>query len=187
MRVRVTVMATLLVAIVLTSGAFLLTRAVEHRLVNERRQTAANAVGSVISEFEGGTPLDELAHGPTPDGATVNIIDVATGDPIGVAMAATPTLVIRQSGGQSALGAGVSGVVAFPGSAQNFTTVTNTIDSSSGKVLIIGMASLSTVGTSVDTLWSGLRLGLPAVIAVVALVSWFLARRALRPAYLIRL
>ncbi|MGD9792404.1 MAG: sensor histidine kinase [Acidimicrobiia bacterium] len=186
-RVRVTVMATVLVAVVLTSGAFLLTRAVEHRLIDERRQTAANAVGTAISSYEGGTPLDQLPLGPAPDGAMVSIIDARTGDPIGTSTPAPATLVISRTGGSDPTAASGGGIVSFPGSMQGFTTVTNIIDSSSGKVLVVGSASLSTVGTSVDTLWSGLRLGIPAVVAAAALASWFLAGRALRPVELMRL
>ena len=49
-RVRVTVLATVLVAVVLTVGAFLLTRAVEGRLVNDREQAAADAVGATVDQ-----------------------------------------------------------------------------------------------------------------------------------------
>jgi signal transduction histidine kinase len=43
------------------------------------------------------------------------------------------------------------------------------------------MASLAEVRHSIHTLWSGLRLGIPLVVLVVAIVAWFLAGRALRP------
>ena len=42
-RIRVTLLATVLVAVVLVVGALLLTRAVERRLVSDREQAASNA------------------------------------------------------------------------------------------------------------------------------------------------
>jgi len=47
-RVRVTVLATFLVAVVLVVGALLLTRAVERRLVNDRQRAVADAVGTTV-------------------------------------------------------------------------------------------------------------------------------------------
>lgn len=178
-RVRVTLLATVLVAIVLTLGAFLLTRAVEGRLVNEREQAAANAVGTTIHQVQEGVPFGAIIEGSFGGGgAGVGIFDGSTGAPVGPL-----TLPIRNITVVPPAGSTTNQAILISGSPpQDVAYSTAPVAGVAGEsYFVVGMASLTEVRRSVRTLWSGLRLGIPLVVLAVAIVAWFLAGRALRP------
>jgi signal transduction histidine kinase len=177
-RVRVTLLATVLVAIVLTVGALLLTRAVESRLVNEREQAAANAVGTTIHQVQEGVPFGAIIEGSFSGGAGVGIFNSTTGAPVGPF-----TLPIRDITVVPPAGSASSQAILINGSPpQDVTYRTAPVaGAGGGSYFVVGMASLTEVRRSVRTLWSGLRFGIPLVVLAVAIVAWFLAGRALRP------
>jgi signal transduction histidine kinase len=176
-RVRVTLLATVLVAVVLTVGALLLTRAVEGRLVNDRERAAAAAVGATVDQVEAGVPLGSISQGPFDQGAGVGIFNSTTGDPVGTFT--LPVKTIRVLPGD---GTATGDVVFISGPpSQDITYDAAPVAVAGGQFYVVGMASLAEVRRSVHTLWSGLRLGIPLVVLAVAIVAWFLAGRALRP------
>ena len=175
-RVRVTLLATVLVAVVLTVGALLLTRAVEGRLVNDRQQAAAAAVGATVDQVEAGVPFNSITAEPFGLGGAVAIYN-ETGAPVGGSRLPVKTVMIQRAT-ESAPG----NVVFISGSpTQDVTYDAAPVAVAGGNFYVVGMASLAEVRRSVRTLWSGLRLGIPLVVIAVALVAWFLAGRALRP------
>jgi signal transduction histidine kinase len=175
-RVRVTVLATVLVAVVLTAGAFLLTRAVEGRLVNDREQAAADAVGATVDQVEAGVPFNAIAAGPFGLNTGVAIFN-STGAPVGASTLPVKTVVIDQAGGSQR-----GRVIVIDGPPlQDVAYNAAPVAVDGGHFYVVGMASLAEVRRSMRTLWSGLRLGIPVVVLAVALVAWFLAGRALRP------
>src|SRR5258706_3179610 len=175
-RVRVTVLATLLVAVVLTVGAFLLTRAVEGRLVNDRQQAAADAVGATVDQVEAGVQFNSITSGAFGLNAGVGIFSEA-GKSVGDSTLPVKTVMIQRQ-----TGSGPGSVVVISGPpAQDVTYNAAPVAVAGGHFYVVGMASLAEVRRSVRTLWSGLRLGIPLVVLAVALVAWFLAGRALRP------
>lgn len=175
-RVRVTVLATVLVAVVLVVGALMLTHAVEKRLVSDRERAAESALGDTLQQVQEGVPFNSIVPGPLDQGAGVGIFNVQTGAPVaGVSGPITNVRVL--GGGQSAgtrdfvfISSSTPGDVAF-----------RAAPVSGGQFVVVGMASLAEVRHSIHTLWSGLRLGIPLVVLAVAIVAWFLAGRALRP------
>ena len=177
-RVRVTVLATVLVAVVLTAGAFLLTRAVEGRLVSDREQAAADAVGATVDQVEAGVPFSSISPGPFTSGAGVGIFTEA-GTAVGGSTLPVKTVLIRQAEGAAPGPGSVVFISGPPVADVTYDAAPVAVDG--GKFYVVGMASLAEVRRSVRTLWSGLRLGIPLVVIAVALVAWFLAGRALRP------
>jgi signal transduction histidine kinase len=178
-RVRVTVLATFLVAVVLIVGALLLTRAVEDRLVSDREEAASAAVGATVSQVEQGVPFGSIMTTTFGSQAGVGIFD-DSGAPVGGEFTLPIdhlTVLPPGSGPVSAQLIYINGVaphdVAYDAAP---------VAGAGGKTFfVVGMASLAEVRHSIRTLWSGLRLGIPLVVLAVALVAWFLAGRALRP------
>ncbi len=189
-RVRVTLLATFLVAVVLVVGALLLTNAVEKRLVNDREHAAAQAVGATVEQVEQGVPFGAITHQTFDEQTGVGIFDSA-GTAVSGQSLPIKTITL------------LPGVEAGPGSASTaalnqmiFINQPGSLDVAydaapvavaGGNFFVVGMASLAEVRHSVRTLWSGLRLGIPLVVLAVALVAWFLAGRALRPVEAMRL
>ena len=175
-RVRVTVLATVLVAVVLVAGAFLLTRAVEGRLVSDREQAASEAVGATLDQVQAGVPFGSISQASFSLGAGVAIFN-ETGKPVGGSTLPVKTVMI-----QRATESAPANVVFISGPPpQDVTYDAAPVAVAGGNFYVVGMASLAEVRRSVRTLWSGLRLGIPLVVIAVAFVAWFLAGRALRP------
>jgi signal transduction histidine kinase len=189
-RVRVTVLATFLVAVVLVVGALLLTRAVEDRLVSDRERAAADAVGQTVTQVEQGVPFGAIMHSTFDAQTGVGIFDSA-GSPV----EGQPSLPIKTITLLPGVEAGSSGAATAPDQMiliQGSDTLDVAYDAApvavaGGNFFVVGMASLAEVRHSVRALWSGLRLGIPLVVLAVALVAWFLAGRALRPVEAMRL
>lgn len=183
-RVRVTLLATVLVAVVLTVGALLLTRAVESRLVNDRERAASAAVGGAVQQVESGVPLGAITtQGGFDQGAGVGIFNSTTGDPVGTFTLPVKTITVLPGNGTA-----TRDVIFISGPAtQDITYDAAPVAVGGGQFYVVGMASLAEVRRSVRTLWSGLRLGIPLVVLAVAIVAWFLAGRALRPVEAMRL
>lgn len=180
-RVRVTLLATLLVTVVLTVGAFLLTRAVEGRLVNDRERAAEAAVGAAVDQVEAGVPIGSITQGGVDQGAGVGIFST-TGDPVGTFTLPVKTIRVLPGNGTA-----TQDVVFISGPAtQDVTYDAAPVAVAGTRFYVVGMASLAEVRRSVHTLWSGLRLGIPLVVLAVAIVAWFLAGLALRPVELMR-
>jgi signal transduction histidine kinase len=177
-RVRVTLLATFLVALVLIVGALLLTRAVEDRLVSDRERAAAAAVGATVEQVENGVPFGTITHQTFGEQAGVGIFD-DSGAPVGGEFTLPIDNITVLPPGNGTL---TTQVIYINGAAgQDVAYDAAPVAVAGGNFFVVGMASLAEVRHSVRTLWSGLRLGIPLVVLAVALVAWFLAGRALRP------
>ena len=177
-RVRVTLLATFLVAVVLIVGALLLTRAVEARLVSDRERAAAEAVGATVEQVEQGVPFGSITYQTFDQPAGVGIFNDS-----GVAVGGEFTLPIDNITVLPPGNGPVAGQAIFLNGVTSSDAAYNAapVAVAGGNFFVVGMASLAEVRHSVRTLWSGLRLGIPLVVFAVALVAWFLAGRALRP------
>jgi signal transduction histidine kinase len=186
-RVRVTLLATFLVAVVLVVGALLLTRAVEERLVSDRERAASAAVGTTVNQVEQGVPFGIVTQQTFDQPAGVGIFD-AQGTPVSgeftLPIKINTLLPVTQAGSASPTDQVI--FIQGPGS-QDVAYDAAPVAVGGGRFFVVGMASLGEVRHSVQTLWSGLRLGIPLVVLAVALVAWFLAGRALRPVEAMRL
>ena len=183
-RVRVTVLATFLVAVVLVVGALLLTRAVERRLVNDRQRAVADAVGTTVDQVQDGVPFGAVVNRTFDQGAGVGIFS-STGAPV-EGQFNLPIKTITVLPGSSA-GPQHDQMIYVTGSvAHDVAYDAAPVAVAGGNFFVVAMAPLAEVRHSIRTLWSGLRFGIPLVVLAVALVAWFLAGRALRPVELMR-
>ncbi|GAA1198772.1 sensor histidine kinase [Pseudonocardia alaniniphila] len=67
-----------------------------------------------------------------------------------------------------------------------YTVVSKPVDTAAGKVLVQARASLQPVATALATLWSVLLPGIPALLLLVAGLTWLAVGRALAPVSAIR-
>jgi signal transduction histidine kinase len=67
-----------------------------------------------------------------------------------------------------------------------YTVVSKPVDTAGGKVLVQARASLQPVATALATLWSVLLPGIPALLLLVAGLTWLAVGRALAPVSAIR-
>jgi signal transduction histidine kinase len=186
-RVRVTLLATFLVAVVLVVGALLLTSAVEKRLVSDRERAAAEAVGATVTQVENGVPFGSIRLQTFDEPAGVGIFD-SQGVPVGGAFNLPIKTITLLPDAQAGTAAPSDQMIFIQGShSLDVAYDAAPVAAAGGNFFVVGMASLTEVRHSVRTLWSGLRLGIPLVVLAVALVAWFLAGRALRPVEAMRL
>lgn len=67
-----------------------------------------------------------------------------------------------------------------------FRVVTQVVDTPEGPVTVSAADSMESVSNSVDAVWRALLIGFPFMLVVVALTSWYVVGRALRPVEAIR-
>ena len=158
-RVRVTVLATFLVAVVLIVGAMLLTRAVEGRLVSDRERAATEAVGATVDQVEKGVPLGAIVHQTFDQQAGVGIF-TSTGAPVGGEFNLPITNIsVLPPGSGSVSGSSTARdqVIFIAGVApQDVAYDAAPVAVGGGNFFVVGMASLAEVRHSMKTLWSGL-------------------------------
>jgi signal transduction histidine kinase len=176
-RLRVTLAATLLVGVVLIVAAALLTWTVERKLVAENRADADMVVRTVASDFEAGEPFT---------------LPLAAGG-------SQTSVAVYTSGGQVLRGFGEPGFdmivpAPMPGGGLQFrgtvgtdaTIAMRAAQLGDSTFYVVGVSPLDDVRESVRALGQNLRLGIPLVTALFAIVAWYLTGRALRPVETIR-
>jgi signal transduction histidine kinase len=178
-RLRVTLAATLLVGIVLVAAAALLTWGVERKLVADNQAQTDMVVRTVAADFESGEPFTLPLPG-TANGTTVGVYSDAG---VMVQGAAIPGFdVTRVQPGIGIGGAGTIVTTELPdvAVAMQRTQVGNST------FYVVGASPLDEVRRSVSAMGQNLRLGIPIVTALFAVVAWYLTGRALRPVESIR-
>jgi signal transduction histidine kinase len=187
-RLRVTALAAVIVALAVTLAGVLLVRTVEHALERHAAQEGSRQLALVTAQLQAGVPPG--AVGPTPGSQTfVQVLD-AKGEPLGP----------RPGPGTASLsivygtaGDGVSaGKIALPlgagseaGAAQYYVR-SSSVDVGGNTLTVVAASSLADVERSVQTLKQSLWVGLPFLVALVAALAWFVVGRALRPVELMR-
>jgi signal transduction histidine kinase len=179
-RVRITVLATLVFAIAFTAASFALVNSVRGSLEDAVRADNKMFLRTVASQVAAGAPAaDVLAPNSS---AGFQIIDdgVVVGGSGGLAY--QPPLVGVTTG--KSVGAGA---VALPGPDKDAIVGIKNVDTPGGKEFTVAVASpLDGVRRSVDTVVRDLKIGVPLLILVVGALVWLLVRRALRPVEAIR-
>jgi signal transduction histidine kinase len=176
-RLRVTLAATLLVGVVLIVAAALLTWTVERKLVDDKQADADMVVRTVAADFEAGEPFTL----PLAAGGSQTAVGVYTsgGDIVsGVGAPALEMIVPAPTAG---------GGVQFRGAVGYDATVAmRAARLGDSTFYVVGVSPLDDVRESVRALGQNLRLGIPLVTALFAVVAWYLTGRALRPVETIR-
>jgi signal transduction histidine kinase len=176
-RAITTAVATIVVAIALVLGAAGLIAALRRTMVDEVAETARAQASDVVRQLEaGGSPILEVA------GADEQLIQVMT--PAGAVVSASPNMagrpaVVRLAPGQSA-------EVVTPLDDDEFVAVAEGAQTTDGQRIVLVARALVDVLDTTTVVTRLLIIGLPLLVAVVALTTWFAVGRVLAPVEAIR-
>ena len=177
MRVRTTVAATVLVGLALLAGGFALVVATRNALTDEVRSAARVRADDTAAAIEAGTSPSFVAAGLAQDDDDA-FIQVVDGD--GTVVAASP--LVAGEPAVAGLDPGGSAEVTVPEEDDEFLAVA----ADAGRYTVIAGRTLDTVTESTAVVTNLLIIGLPILLAVVALTTWLMVGRALAPVESIR-
>lgn len=181
-RLRLTLVATLVAAVAVVAAGLWLVHAVESTMSNRLTADAQADIATVTQALETdaksvggdakGVISPELIAEVTADGQTLQVFD-ASGAPV----ASTPGEVSMASGDTRSIA----------GSSSDERTVTSAdVGTGADRYRIVVSSSLEPVRRSVSAVKRGLAFSLPLLVVFVAAMAWWLAGRALRPVEAIR-
>ena len=176
-RAITTIVATIVVAIALTVGAIALVAAAQRTMVDEVTEAAGKQAAEVVGQLESGRPPvlevagsdEQMVQVMTPAGAVVASSSNVAGEPA----------VARLAPGQSAQ-------VITPLDNDAFIAVAQSAQTANGQRIVLVARALVDVLDTTKALTRLLIIGLPVMLAVVALATWFEVGRALAPVEAIR-
>ena len=176
-RAITTIVATIVVAIALTVGAIALVAAAQRTMVDEVTEAAGKPAAEVVGQLESGRPPvlevagsdEQMVQVMTPAGAVVASSSNVAGEPA----------VARLAPGQSAQ-------VITPLDNDAFIAVAQSAQTANGQRIVLVARALVDVLDTTKALTRLLIIGLPVMLAVVALATWFAVGRALAPVEAIR-
>ena len=155
-RVRITLIATLVTGVAVLLAGTWIVRAVEGSLTDNLREEDRERLISYRQAIEAGSPLGALDF-RAPDGTVIQVL--VDGRVVAGTRSPLPTgLAVTQEA----------------------------VDSATGPVLLVAASPLDPVRRSVDAVQEGLLVAFPLLVGAVALLAWMLAGRALRPVEAIR-
>ena len=183
LRARLTAAAVVVIALAIALSAVLLTVRLRSTLVDGVEEAARDRAEAVAAALTAGEPIlpgvddDELLQVVTPDGA---VVASSVGDP------PRESLLVVPKGAQADVRTQVG--VALPGERDEpFRVVTLPARTPDGELRLVQVAlPLDDVEESVEELAAALVVGAPAVVGVLALLTWLLVGRALRPVEALR-
>jgi signal transduction histidine kinase len=176
-RAITTAVATTVVAIALTLGAAALVSAARWTMVGEVTESAEKQALEVVSQLESGRPPvlevagsdEQMVQVMTPAGAVVASSSNVAGEPA----------VARLAPGQT-------GQVITPLDNDAFIAVAESAQTSNGERIVLAARALVDVLDTTKAITRLLIIGLPVMVAVVGLTTWFAVGRALAPVEAIR-
>jgi signal transduction histidine kinase len=176
-RAITTAVATIVVAVALTVGAMGLIAAARSTMVNDVTESAQEQAAEVAGQLESGRPpILEVA------GRDEQLVQVLT--PAGAVVASSPNIagepaVVRLAPGQSAR-------VITPLDDDPFVAVAESAQAAEGRRIVVAARALVDVLDTTTVLTRSLIIGVPVMLVVVALTTWFAVGRALGPVEAIR-
>jgi signal transduction histidine kinase len=176
-RTITTAVATIVVAIALVVGATALIVALRHTLIDEVAEAGRAQAADVVRQLETGRPpILEVVGGDE------QLIQVIT--PAGAVVASSPNVagmpaVVRLQPGQSAQ-------VVTPLDDDEFVAVAEGAETSEGLRIVVVARALIEVADATTVVTRLLIVGLPVLLVVVAITTWFAVGRALAPVAAIR-
>jgi signal transduction histidine kinase len=176
-RVRTTVAATVLVGLALLAGGFALVVATRNALTDEVRSAARVRANDTAAAIEAGTSPSFVAAGlaQDDDDAFIQVVDRD-----GTVVAASP--LVAGEPAVASLDPEGSAEVTVPEEDDDFMAVA----ADAGRYTVIAGRTLDTVTESTQVVTNLLIIGLPVLLAVVALTTWLMVGRALVPVESIR-
>ena len=180
-RVRVALVAMLLVGGVLGVSGIVLTRTVQYRLEEENRERADQTVAYAADRLEAGVAVDSVFSNTAGPGDVFMVLRLADGTVIASQQPGPFTIPLGATESAVAGSAGLSfdsEMAVPPPGAQ---IVTRVVDLPEGESVLVGVSPLDDVRESVATLVNALWWGSPVLVLLVGLIAWLLVGRALRP------
>jgi signal transduction histidine kinase len=182
-RVRVTAAAVVIVALVLALSAVWLVRSHRASLTHDIEITARQRASEIASSITGNELTASLAA-PHNDTNLVQVVDES-----GRIVAASTN--VRAGRRISELEPGAEGIAArtvdhLPGDVEPYRVVARRVTTPSSTYTVYVATSLDAVRHSNDNLIRLLLIGLPFVLLVVGVTTWFMTGLALRPVEAIR-
>lgn len=166
-RVRVTLAAAGLFAVALTLASFGLVRSVHDNLVDEITQTNQQQLEAVATQLERGVnPEDVQVPGGGPGG--------------------TPLLQASGPGGRPVNLPGGDGRAPGPRRENAQVRAQRQVETAQGTITLVAENSLAEVDSTVDSITGALVIGVPVLVALLAMLTWWLTGRALKPVEAIR-
>jgi signal transduction histidine kinase len=176
-RAITTAVATMVVAIALVLGAAGLIAALRRTMVDEVAEAARGQASDVVRQLEAGrSPVLEVA------GADEQLIQVMT--PAGAVVSASPNMAGRPA--VVRLAPGESAQVVTPLDDDEFVAVAEGAQTTDGQRIVLVARALVDVLDTTTVVTRLLIIGLPLLVAVVALTTWFAVGRVLAPVEAIR-
>lgn len=179
-RLRVTLAATLLVGVVLVAAAALLTWAVERKLVADNQEQTDRVVRTVAADFEAGQPFT-LPYPATAGGTMVGVYTDA-----GVMVRGSQIPGFGVTVAQPGVSIGGEGVIMTTNLPDDVALAMQRTQIGDSTFYVVGASSLDDVRRSVAAMGQNMRVGIPIVTALFAVVAWYFTGRALRPVESIR-
>jgi signal transduction histidine kinase len=176
-RTITTSVATIVVAVALVIGAAALIAALRSTMVDEEAAAARAQASEVVDQLEAGRPpILEVAV------EDEQLIQVTT--PAGAVVASSPNMAGRVA--VARLEPGQSARVVTPLDDDEFVVVAEGAQTADGlRIVLVGRALVDVLDTT-TLITRLLMIGLPLLVAVVALTTWFAVGRALAPVEAIR-
>jgi signal transduction histidine kinase len=176
-RAITTIVATIVVALALTVGAIALVAAARRTMLDEVTEAAGKQAAEVVSQLKSGRPPvlevagsdEQMVQVMTPAGAVVASSSNVAGQPA----------VARLAPGQSAQ-------VITPLDNDAFIAVAQSAQTANGQRFVLVARALVDVLDTTKAITRLLIIGLPVMVVVVALATWFAVGRALAPVEAIR-
>jgi signal transduction histidine kinase len=176
-RAITTIVATIVVALALTVGAIALVAAARRTMLDEVTEAAGKQAAEVVGQLESGRPPvlevagsdEQMVQVMTPAGAVVASSSNVAGQPA----------VARLAPGQSAQ-------VITPLDNDAFIAVGQSAQTAEGQRFVLVARALVDVLDTTKAITRLLIIGLPVMVVVVALATWFAVGRALAPVEAIR-
>ena len=176
-RAITTAVATIIVAIALVVGAAGLITALRHTLLDDVAEAGRAQASDVVSQLEAGRPpILEVA------GSDEQLIQVLT--PAGAVVASSPNVAGRPA--VARLAPGESAQVLTPLDTDEFVAVAEGAQIADGPRIVVVARALVDVLDTTTVITRLLIIGLPVLVALVALTTWFAVGRALAPVEAIR-
>ena len=181
LRLRLTVLATAMVAVVLAFSSFLLVRWVHSSQLDDADRSLSDQIELVEGLIKSGSLPTVLK----PTGVTTGQVQVISGTNVvavspGLASSvrldvfAAPVVGVQVARTTTAAALGVTG-------RDRYRVVARTVSSGVGPLTIYTASSLHAPDQAVRTLELSLAIGLPILVLLAAITMWFVVGRALRP------
>jgi signal transduction histidine kinase len=176
-RAVTTAVATVVVAIALAVGATALITALRQTLIDEVAEAGRAQADDVVRQLEeGSAPVLEVA------GSDEQLIQVIT--PAGAVVASSPN--VAGAPAVAPLAPGQSAQVVTPLDDDEFVAVADGAQTREGLRIVVVARALVEVLDATTVVTRLLIIGLPVLLAVVAITTWFAVGRALAPVEAIR-